>query len=41
MLYSMTGFGRAEETINHRQVVVELKALHVKLLRFIINHSKL
>lgn len=30
MLYSMTGFGRAEETINHRQVVVELKALNGK-----------
>ena len=30
MLYSMTGFGRAEETINGRQVVVEIKALNGK-----------
>jgi len=30
MLYSMTGFGRAEGTINHRQVVVEMKALNGK-----------
>jgi uncharacterized protein (TIGR00255 family) len=30
MLYSMTGFGRAEDTINHRQVVVEMKALNGK-----------
>ncbi len=30
MLYSMTGFGRAEENINHRQVVVEMKALNGK-----------
>jgi len=30
MLYSMTGFGRAEETINQRQVVVEMKALNGK-----------
>jgi uncharacterized protein (TIGR00255 family) len=30
MLYSMTGFGRAEATINHRQVVVEIKSLNGK-----------
>ncbi|MCF8448673.1 MAG: YicC family protein [Taibaiella sp.] len=30
MLYSMTGFGRAEENINNRQVVVEMKALNGK-----------
>ncbi len=30
MLYSMTGFGRAEATVNHRQIVVELKALNGK-----------
>jgi uncharacterized protein (TIGR00255 family) len=30
MLYSMTGFGRAEATVNNRQVVVELKALNGK-----------
>ncbi|MBL7691219.1 MAG: YicC family protein [Flavipsychrobacter sp.] len=30
MLYSMTGFGRAEETINQRLVVVEMKALNGK-----------
>lgn len=30
MLYSMTGFGRAESTINGRQVVVELKSLNGK-----------
>lgn len=30
MLYSMTGFGRAEATINGRQVVVELKSLNGK-----------
>lgn len=30
MLYSMTGFGRAEATINDRQVVVEMKALNGK-----------
>jgi uncharacterized protein (TIGR00255 family) len=30
MLYSMTGFGRAEATINQRQVVVEMKALNGK-----------
>lgn len=30
MLYSMTGFGRAEATINNRQVVVELKSLNGK-----------
>ncbi|MBX2905441.1 MAG: YicC family protein [Taibaiella sp.] len=30
MLYSMTGFGRAKGTINHRQVVVEMKALNGK-----------
>lgn len=30
MLYSMTGFGRAEANINHRQVVVEIKALNGK-----------
>ncbi|MBE2289034.1 MAG: YicC family protein [Chitinophagaceae bacterium] len=30
MLYSMTGFGSAEETINQRLVVVEMKALNGK-----------
>lgn len=30
MLYSMTGFGRAEATINDRQVVVEIKSLNGK-----------
>lgn len=30
MLYSMTGFGRAESTIGGRQVVVELKSLNGK-----------
>lgn len=30
MLYSMTGFGRAEATIDRRQVVVEIKALNGK-----------
>ncbi len=30
MLYSMTGFGRAEALVNGRQVVVELKALNGK-----------
>ena len=30
MLYSMTGFGRAEATINGRQVVVEIKSLNGK-----------
>jgi uncharacterized protein (TIGR00255 family) len=30
MLYSMTGFGRAEATVNGRQVAVELKALNGK-----------
>lgn len=30
MLYSMTGFGRAEETVNGRQVVVEIKSLNGK-----------
>lgn len=30
MLYSMTGFGRAESTINGRQVVVEVKSLNGK-----------
>lgn len=30
MLYSMTGFGRAEATINGRQVVVEVKSLNGK-----------
>ena len=30
MLYSMTGFGRAEATVNSRQVVVEVKALNGK-----------
>lgn len=30
MLYSMTGFGRAEGMVNGRQVVVELKALNGK-----------
>ncbi len=30
MLYSMTGFGRAEATVNGRQVVVELKSLNGK-----------
>ncbi|MEZ5017598.1 MAG: YicC/YloC family endoribonuclease [Flavipsychrobacter sp.] len=30
MLYSMTGFGRAEATINSRQVIVEMKSLNGK-----------
>lgn len=30
MLYSMTGFGRVEATINNRQVVVEIKSLNGK-----------
>ncbi len=30
MLYSMTGFGRAEATIERRQVVIEIKALNGK-----------
>ncbi|MCB0699351.1 MAG: YicC family protein [Chitinophagaceae bacterium] len=30
MLYSMTGFGRAEAQINNRQVVVEMKSLNGK-----------
>ncbi len=30
MLYSMTGFGRAEGTVNGRQVVVEIKSLNGK-----------
>src|SRR4051812_31489904 len=30
MLYSMTGFGRAEAIVNGRQVVVEVKALNGK-----------
>lgn len=30
MIYSMTGFGRAEATVNGRQIVVELKALNGK-----------
>ncbi len=30
MLYSMTGFGRAEAIVNHRQIVAELKALNGK-----------
>lgn len=30
MLYSMTGFGRAEATVNGRQVVVEMKSLNGK-----------
>ncbi len=30
MLYSMTGFGRADATIDRRQVVVEIKALNGK-----------
>ena len=30
MLYSMTGFGRAESTVNGRQVVVEIKSLNGK-----------
>lgn len=30
MLYSMTGFGRAEATIHNRQVVVEIKSLNGK-----------
>ena len=30
MLYSMTGFGRAEATVNGRQVVVEMKAINGK-----------
>ncbi len=32
MLYSMTGFGRAEAVVNGRQVVVEIKALNGKQL---------
>ena len=34
MLYSMTGFGRAEATINGRQVVVEMKSLNGKQFEF-------
>lgn len=30
MLYSMTGFGRAEASVNNKQVVVELKSLNGK-----------
>jgi len=30
MLYSMTGFGRAETSVNNKQVVVELKSLNGK-----------
>jgi len=30
MLYSMTGFGRAEATVNGRQIVVEIKSLNGK-----------
>jgi uncharacterized protein (TIGR00255 family) len=30
MLYSMTGFGRAESTVNGRQVVVEIRSLNGK-----------
>ena len=30
MLYSMTGFGRAEAIVNGRQVVVEIKSLNGK-----------
>ena len=30
MLYSMTGFGRAEASVNSRQVIVEMKALNGK-----------
>jgi uncharacterized protein (TIGR00255 family) len=30
MLYSMTGFGRAEAVVNGRQIIVELKALNGK-----------
>jgi len=30
MLYSMTGFGRAEATVNSRQITVEIKALNGK-----------
>ena len=30
MLYSMTGFGRAESMVNGRLVIVELKALNGK-----------
>ena len=30
MLYSMTGFGRAEAVVNKRQVVVEIKSLNGK-----------
>lgn len=30
MLYSMTGFGRAEGTVNNRQIVVEIKTLNGK-----------
>ena len=35
MLYSMTGFGRAESTINNRQVVVEIKSLNGKQFELI------
>jgi uncharacterized protein (TIGR00255 family) len=31
MLYSMTGFGRAESSVNDRQVVVEIRSLNGKL----------
>lgn len=30
MIYSMTGFGRAEATVNNRQVIAEVKALNGK-----------
>lgn len=39
MLYSMTGFGRAEAQFNGRQVIVELKSLNGK--GFELNTSKL
>ena len=39
MLYSMTGFGRAEATVGSRQVVVELKSLNGK--GFDLNTSRL
>lgn len=36
MLYSMTGFGRADAMIDRRQVVVEIKALNGKQLELMI-----
>ncbi len=36
MLYSMTGFGRAEALVNERQVVVEIKSLNGKQFEMII-----